>query len=101
MALRIKQGFEYQGEDWWKWWVWIDGSKEELDQVDHVMYILHRTFPNPVRTVRDRSTNFRLQTAGWGVFLIRAKVMHKTGNETDLTHYLVLDYPDGNAALRR
>jgi transcription initiation factor IIF auxiliary subunit len=98
MALRIEQGFEYQGEDWWKWWIWIDGPQAELDQVDRVVYVLHPTFPNPVRTVTDRSTKFRLQTAGWGVFLIRAKVIHKGGTETSLTHYLQLEYPDGSAA---
>ena len=95
MALKIEQGFEYQGEDWWKWWIWIDGSKEELDQVDRVIYILHPTFHNPVRTVTTRSTKFRLEASGWGVFLIRAKVIHKSGRETLLTHDLVLKYSDG------
>src|SRR5574341_611544 len=79
MALRIEQGFEYQNEDWWKWWIWIDGPEEELDEVDHVIYILHPTFPTPVRTVKDRPTKFLLQTAGWGVFRIHAKVISKNG----------------------
>ena len=57
MSVNIAQDFEYQGDDWWKWWVWIDGPKEELDQIDHVVYTLHPTFPNPVRIVRDRSSN--------------------------------------------
>jgi transcription initiation factor IIF auxiliary subunit len=95
MTLRIEQGFKYQGEDWWKWWIWIEGSEAELDQVDHVVYMLHPTFPNPVRTIKERSTKFRLETAGWGVFLIRAKVMLKQGKEISLSHQLVLEYPDG------
>jgi transcription initiation factor IIF auxiliary subunit len=94
MALRIEQGFKYRGEDYWDWWTWIDGSQEELDQIDRVIYILHPTFPNPVREVKDRSTKFRLKTAGWGVFLIRATVKYKGGKESLLTHNLTLRYPD-------
>ena len=93
MSLKIEQGFKYRGDDYWDWWIWIDGPKEELDQVDRVTYILHHTFPNPVREIQDRSTKFRMKTAGWGVFLIRATVKHKNGQETALTHDLTLEYP--------
>lgn len=94
MAIRIEQGFKYQGDDYWDWWLWLEGSPEELDQIDRVIYILHPTFPNPVREIKDRSTKFRMKTAGWGVFLIRATVKHKNGKETPLTHSLTLEYPD-------
>jgi transcription initiation factor IIF auxiliary subunit len=60
MTIRIEQGIKYQGDDYWNWWIWIEGSQEELDQIDHVTYILHPTFPNPVREVNNRSTKFRL-----------------------------------------
>lgn len=94
MTLRIEEGSKYRGEDYWDWWIWIEGSQEELDQIDHVTYILHPTFPNPVREVKNRSTKFRLDTSGWGVFLIRATIKHKNGKETPLTHNLTLKYPD-------
>lgn len=94
MTLRIEQGFKYQDDDWWKWWIWIDGPQEELDQIDHVTYILHPTFPNPVQDIKNRDTKFLLQTSGWGVFLIRAKVKHKNGQEIPLTHNLRLEYPE-------
>ena len=94
MALKIKQDFRYKGDDYWDWSVWIDGSPQELDKIDQVTYILHPTFPSPVRVIKDRSTQFRLSTAGWGVFLIRATVKHKNGRDTALTHYLQLEYPD-------
>lgn len=94
MALRIEQGSTYVGDDYWDWWIWIEGPREELELIDHVTYILHPTFPSPVREVRDRSTNFRLDTAGWGVFEIHATVKHKNGRETQLRHYLKLAYPD-------
>lgn len=95
MAIKIEQGFKYKGDDYWKWWIWIEGSEEELDQIDHVIYTLHRTFSNPVRTVADRATKFRLDTSGWGVFWIYANVVNKEGGNERLSHYLVLKYPDG------
>ncbi len=94
MAIKIAQGSKYRGEDYWDWWVWIDGSREELDQIDRVIYILHPTFPNPVRETSDRSTRFLMKTSGWGVFLLRATVKHKDGRETPLAHYLEFEYPD-------
>jgi prokaryotic YEATS domain len=92
MALDIQQGFTYQGNDFWNWWIWLEGPDEELDKVDHVVYILHPTFPDPVRTINDRTTKFRLGTSGWGVFTIRAKVVKKDGEQIALSHDLVLKY---------
>jgi len=48
MALTIRQETQYRGNDRWQWSVWLDGTPEELDDVDHVMYVLHHTSPNPV-----------------------------------------------------
>ena len=95
MPLSIRQDSTYIGGDRWKWSVWLEGASEELDTIDHVMYILDPTFHDPVREIKDRSTKFRLQTSGWGTFTIRAKVEHKDERETWLRHDLVLAYPDG------
>jgi transcription initiation factor IIF auxiliary subunit len=93
--MKIAQDYKYQGDDYWKWWVWIEGSDEELDRIDHVTYILHHTFPKPIRKVDDRASKFRLETAGWGVFTIHVKVLMKDGEEKHLTHDLELRYPSG------
>jgi transcription initiation factor IIF auxiliary subunit len=95
MALSIKQGFKYEGDDYWSWWVWLDGSPGELNNVSSVTYTLHRTFPNPVRTITDRASKFKLETAGWGVFQIKATARLSNGSLERLTHYLELEYPDG------
>jgi hypothetical protein len=83
------------GIDWWRWWVFIKGTPEELDKIEHVTYMLHPTFHNPVRKVTDRSSNFRLQSVGWGGFRINAKVTLKDGTVIPLSHELMLHYPDG------
>jgi transcription initiation factor IIF auxiliary subunit len=91
----IQQWEEYQGDEWWKWAVWIEGSDEALDQIDYVEWTLHPTFPDPIRKVRNRSEKFRIETGGWGVFQIRARVQTKDGSPHKLTHALSLHYPDG------
>jgi transcription initiation factor IIF auxiliary subunit len=95
MALKISQSFKYEGDDWWRWWIWLEGSETELDTVRHVVYTLHKTFPDPVRKVSERRSQFRLESRGWGTFRIYAKVVGKDGNEQKLEHDLVLEYPDG------
>jgi transcription initiation factor IIF auxiliary subunit len=99
VALSISQNQEYLGKDRWAWSVWLEGSSQELDGVDHVVYILHPTFHNPVRQINDRKTNFRLDTSGWGAFTIHAKAVHRDGRETMLDHDLVLLYPNGKPTL--
>lgn len=92
--LTIDQWEKYEGEDWWKWAVWIEGSDESLNLIDYVEWKLHPTFPNPIRIIRDRASKFRLDTAGWGVFQINARVQFKDGKQAKLQHYLKLHYPD-------
>lgn len=94
----IQQWEKYEGEDWWKWAVWIDGRDEALDRVDFVEWTLHPTFPNPIRKKRDRGSKFRLETGGWGVFQILARIQLKDGPEIKLRHQLELHYPDGTQA---
>jgi transcription initiation factor IIF auxiliary subunit len=90
----IKQWEKYEGENWWMWAVWIEGRDEALDLIDFVEWALHRTFPSPVRRIYDRASKFRLETGGWGVFQITARVQMKGGQQTKLRHYLNLHYPD-------
>lgn len=52
-------------------------NTEALSNVEKVVYFLHKTFTNPVRTVTNRETNFELRTAAWGEFTIRAEVYIK------------------------
>jgi transcription initiation factor IIF auxiliary subunit len=99
MALSIQQSQEYKGNDRWRWSVWLSGTPEELDLIDHVLYILDPTFHNPVRRVSDRATNFRLDTSGWGTFTIHANIVHRDSHEIPLDHDLVLVYPNGTPTL--
>jgi hypothetical protein len=94
MTLSIAQGYEYEGNDYWKWWVWLQGTDAELDEVASVEYHLHPTFPKPVHRVTDRASKFRLDASGWGVFHLKAQVEMTDGAMVGLGHMLELAYPD-------
>jgi transcription initiation factor IIF auxiliary subunit len=93
--MEIRQSEEYVTDNWWKWSVWLDAPPAELDNVESVEWRLHPTFPDPIRRVSDRATNFRLDTAGWGVFPIHASVKLKGGTTLKLRHQLQWHFPDG------
>ena len=92
MMFQIKQSVTPYDEGWWKWAVWLDGPEDELDEVEWVEYILHPTFPNPVRKIKDRDTNFRLESRGWGEFNIKVHVyLDDRDDPLKLEHWLELD----------
>ena len=75
---------------WWEWGVRIRGTAANLNKVRCVEYTLHRSFPNPVRTVCTRQNNFELRTTGWGTFTIPIKVLFKDNTVLQLSHALRL-----------
>ncbi|HWY88437.1 MAG TPA: pYEATS domain-containing protein, partial [Gemmataceae bacterium] len=77
MSITVQQKAVCKGNSWWKWSVWLAGSKDELDEIEAVEYILHATFVHPVRLITNRKTKFRLDSAGWGEFTIYLNIKHK------------------------
>ncbi|MBQ0931136.1 pYEATS domain-containing protein [Ideonella alba] len=98
MTLRIAQDARYVGNDYWNWRAWIEGSDEELGEVEQVVWILHPSFSQPRVTVKNRANGFRLETSGWGTFLLRAELSLQGGRTQALRHNLTLEYPDEEAA---
>lgn len=94
MSYRIAQDFEYVGNDYWRWWAWIEAGGAELEKVKEVVWILHPSFKRTRVVAKHKSDNFRLNTAGWGTFLLRAEVVLKDGEKRLLTHNVRLEYPE-------
>lgn len=90
MSIQVKQSSSSIGDGRWKWAVWLVGETTELDAIDHVVYTLHPTFPNPVRESRARRSGFRLTASGWGEFRIFIDVVKRTGEHQLLSHDLTL-----------
>jgi len=90
VSISIKQSSTCHAQNWWQWSVWLDAPAAELKAVDHVVYTLHPTFPDPVRIVRDRRSGFKLKSAGWGEFDLHLEIVFKDGKVRKRTHSLEL-----------
>jgi len=89
MTLQVEQWTEQVSERKWQWSVWIEGDDSELDSIEHVTYQLHETFVNPVVVISDRESNFKLDSSGWGQFVMYITIDHKDSDEpTYLEHFL-------------
>lgn len=90
--LQIRNKWSFDGNKRWDWTAFIDdGGSGELDEIKYVEYYLHSSFPKPVRRIKTRSNSFALETNGWGMFWIRAKVFKDSGESKHLEHWLVLE----------
>ncbi len=92
---KVAQSAHYEGDDWWKWSVWIDANEKDLMKIENVIYNLHFTFNDPVKIVKTRENKFRLDSSGWGTFVIYVRINFKDKTVLDLEHELELYYPDG------
>jgi len=93
MSIRISQESKYKGNDRWSWSVWLEGPDQELDLIEYVDYMLHPTFRDPLRHIADRQSKFRLNSAGWGEFMIYLNIKHKDGRVAKRKHWLRLEHP--------
>lgn len=92
---KIAQADKYSGDDFWDWSIWIEASDADLDEIQNVVYNLHYTFYEPVRTIETRENKFKLRASGWGVFTIYARLNFKDQSVLGLSHELELNYPSG------
>lgn len=76
--------------DWYQWRVFVDENDNVLNKIEHVQYLLHRTFPNPLRISDDRKSKFALESSGWGSFTVYITVRFKDGTEEEERYFLDL-----------
>ena len=82
---------EKGGITYYKVFLYLEG--EDVSLVESVTYILHRTFSNPIRTVRRTPSNPNCQLVvwTWGVFTVRVKIIDKRGLTFQLSHPLTYE----------
>ena len=100
MGLKLRNSWRYQGKDQWSWEAFVDDAGSgELKNVEYVEYVLHPTFPNPIRKIDNPENGYLLKTAGWGEFELAAFVHYKDGSKKKLTHEVELrvDPPEGTS----
>jgi transcription initiation factor IIF auxiliary subunit len=91
---------KYLGNRRWSWNVWLEGPADSISEIVSVKYFLHPTFTNPIHTVTDKSSKFKLSGSGWGEFNIKAEVLTDGGNTVTLNHWLEFDAKEKRAALK-
>ena len=76
---------------YFKWAIWIEPGTSQLSEIASVEYLLHPTFKNRLRMVTDAATKFRLESKGWGEFLVEITIVKKNNEQLRLTHWLTLE----------
>ncbi|MBI4338697.1 MAG: hypothetical protein HY680_01945 [Chloroflexi bacterium] len=93
MTLKLRNTWQYQGEDRWDWTAYLDDQGSgELSDVEFVEYVLHPTFPKSIVKVSNPKGGFALTTNGWGAFTLVAFVHMTDGTRRKLSHELELAY---------
>jgi len=59
----------------------IQAEDEVLDRIEYVEYHLHPTYPNPIQTITNRKSRFKLKELAWGESNLRAEVKVKGQDE--------------------
>ncbi|KPV65060.1 MAG: YEATS family protein [Candidatus Bathyarchaeota archaeon BA1] len=92
-AKRVARRGNY---DWYEWRVFVDEDDTVLNKIEYVLYLLHPTFPNPIRIVHDKKSKFALESSGWGSFTMFITVRFKDGTEEEVRYFLDLSkkWPD-------
>lgn len=92
MTIEIKQSAQphESRRGYWRWAIWLDGDDAELDEIRQVTYQLHPTFKNPVRRSEARRRGFRLESGGWGEFMVNITIQKKNGETIRRQHWLSL-----------
>lgn len=94
MSLSIQQAHQYMGHDHWQWQAWLDGPADELAAVRQVDWLLHPSFTPSVVSTSDASQGFRLESGGWGTFMLQARLNRHDGSQSLLRRMLQLYYPE-------
>lgn len=89
--VRVDNTATYIGSGRYDWTVFLLADRSVLDSIRYVEYTLHPSFPNPIRRVYDRNTNFSLSSNGWGKFDILVKVVYTDNRVEYHRHRLRLE----------
>jgi transcription initiation factor IIF auxiliary subunit len=96
---RIKfKKYNDDGREYFHVGVWIDGSEEELSQVEKVDYVLHPTFKNRIRSSMSRNNGFSITFWAWGTFEIEVKIYKINGESEEFIYPLHFDLPADNGS---
>ncbi|MEM7086108.1 MAG: pYEATS domain-containing protein [Bacteroidota bacterium] len=81
-------------KNYFNWAIWIESGESDIADIESVVYLLHSTFKNRVHKFTDPSTNFKIESSGWGEFRVEISITKKSGETLQLAHWLSLGDDD-------
>jgi transcription initiation factor IIF auxiliary subunit len=96
--MKLINTYNKLSEGWYSWTASIDGTEEEINKINQVTYILHKSFPQRRIVSTNPSNNFSRTMDGWGEFLLKAEVEMKTGEKLTAELWLDLGLADTETA---
>jgi len=82
---------DLQGRPYYRWRVFLDEDSEVLKSIREVRYLLHPTFPEPLRIRKNPGDGFALETTGWGEFWLEITVIYTDGQTSKNFYHLKLE----------
>jgi hypothetical protein len=79
---------KFNNRTFYRWRVFVDEPDQILNTIAEVQYLLHPTFPNPLRVQTDPKAKFALETVGWGQFLIEITIKYKDKSTANMEYSL-------------
>jgi transcription initiation factor IIF auxiliary subunit len=83
--------FKKNNDDWYDWCIFVDENFDVINSIKSVEYILHSTFPDPIRSIESKHSKFALFSSGWGEFLVKIRVHYENGSLSTISYYLRLE----------
>ena len=90
--MKLVNTYKKDEGDWYSWTVKIQGTDEELSRIEHVTYLLHKSFPTRQIVSSNAAENFARKGAGWGEFLLQAEAIMKNGEKKHAKLWLDLGF---------
>ena len=78
-------------DDWYEWCVFVDENSDVINSIKSIEYTLHPSFPDPVRSIEDKSSKFALFSSGWGGFSIKVRINYESGSSSTTSYFLRLE----------
>jgi CheY-like chemotaxis protein len=85
-----KKDAEFLGHKMYCFHIILEATDTILDRIESVTYRMSSSHPQPVRTVTDRGSKFKLKELAWGGFDIAAEIRTMGQKTLKLTHRLDL-----------
>jgi len=80
-GLTFRTQAENLEKDGYEWRIELDGTRDQLERIKEIEYILPPNSPNRVRIERDPGNKFAMRSESWGEFDIVAIVHFRNGDE--------------------